>query len=105
MARKKLTDSVKLERIEKALLNLVADICSNKASPELLGIAQSEIALCLAVIRSSVDDELVIGKAWAELEAKILQDRAVARGVVLGETYLQGVLETNDKPKSKNATK
>lgn len=105
MARKKLTDAAKVERVKKALGNLVADICSNKASPELLGIAQSEIALCLAIIDSDTDDEMVIGKLWAEMESKIVQDRAVARGVQLGQMVLQYEESSDGKPKSKNASK
>lgn len=101
MARKKLTDGQKIVRVLTSLRNLVSDICTNKPSPELLALAQSEIALCLAILEASVDDELVIGKLWADIESRIVTDRAVARGVKLGEMRQLPLANGDDEPKRK----
>jgi hypothetical protein len=105
MARKKLTDTRKVERVKMALSNLVSDICTNKSSPELLGVAQSEIALCLAIIGSETDDELEIGKNWAIIENRIVTDRAIARGVTLSPELLKNPLTYLTEEKSDGQTK
>lgn len=101
MAMKKMTDAQRVARVKIALKNLVSDICTNKPSPELLGIAQNQIALCLAIIESNVDNEMVIGKNWADIENRILTDRAVARGVKLGEMQQLPLANGDDEPKRK----
>lgn len=97
MAKKKLTPQAKLERIEKIIYNIFGDIMSNKPSAELFSIIQNDLTQCMAVIKSDVDDDMVIAKLWVETERGLLIERGIAKGAYTQLTLGEAGKKTDGK--------
>lgn len=105
MAKKKLTDQRKVERILAGLLNTASDIASSKKTAEVLAVIQKDIALFIAIAQSEVDDDLEIARKWLEVEHSLIQDRAAYHGYIQASLLDQQEANGDDKQTSENPTK
>lgn len=105
MAKKKLNEKTKLEKIAAVLQNTANDIISSKKTPEVLTIVIRDIALCMAIRESEYDDDLEIARLWINQENVLLQGRGAYNGY--RQLSLSEVQEENTdaEPKSKNTAK